>query len=78
MWFEFVRWGLPNFGAVVALASVPLISLAMSGHEPIRFETAESYELDAVNVQIVTRECTAGDNIDDPRRPFGESAAGWW
>lgn len=55
MMFESVRWGLPNLAVVVALAAMPLVSLAMPDQPPAAPAQFESAELDAtppIDVQI--------------------------
>jgi hypothetical protein len=55
MMFETVRWGVPNMATIVALAFVPLISMAMPGQKtisPVQFVSVEQSAEVLVDIQI--------------------------
>lgn len=55
MIFESVRWGLPNVAVIVALAAMPLVSLAMPDQPraaPAQFESVELDASPSIEVQI--------------------------
>ena len=55
MIFESVRWGLPNVAVIIALAAMPLVSLAMPDQPraaPALFESVELDSLPQIEIQI--------------------------
>ena len=55
MMFETIRWGVPNLAPIVALACLPLISMAMPGQRPVPptpFVSIEAPGDDPADIQV--------------------------